>query len=103
MPEGDTIFRAARTLHRALAGQVVSKFETQLPALARVDVDTPLAGRTVDRVEATGKWMLMVARIRNHRNPKAPGHRVRGPQPLPSRIPTRVRRARPPVPAHRSR
>jgi endonuclease-8 len=59
MPEGDTIFRAARTLHRALAGQVVTRFETQLPALARVDVDTPLAGRTVDQVEATGKWMRM--------------------------------------------
>ena len=26
MPEGDTIFRAARTLHRALAGQMVTGF-----------------------------------------------------------------------------
>ena len=57
MPEGDTIFRAARTLHRALAGQVVTLFETQLPQLSRVDYDTPLAGRTVERVEAAGKWM----------------------------------------------
>ncbi len=31
MPEGDTIFRAARTLQRALAGQVVTKFESALP------------------------------------------------------------------------
>lgn len=59
MPEGDTIFRAARTLNRALAGQIVTRFETQLPQLARVDYDTPLAGRTVDAVEATGKWMRM--------------------------------------------
>lgn len=59
MPEGDTIFRAARTLNRALAGNVVTKFDTQLPQLARVDYDTPIAGRTVDRVEATGKWMHM--------------------------------------------
>jgi endonuclease-8 len=57
MPEGDTIFRAARTLHRALAGQVVSRFETQLPQLSRVDYDTPIAGRTVESVDAAGKWM----------------------------------------------
>ena len=49
MPEGDTIFRAARTLQRALGGQMVTRFETVLPKLARVDDDTPLAGRTVER------------------------------------------------------
>ncbi len=57
MPEGDTIFRAARTLHRALAGQLVTEFETQLPQLARIDVDAPLAGRTVESVDAAGKWL----------------------------------------------
>src|ERR1700690_937722 len=59
MPEGDTIFRAARTLNRALAGQVVMKFETQLAQLARVDYDTPVAGRIVESVESSGKWMSM--------------------------------------------
>ena len=59
MPEGDTIFRAARTLNRALAGEVVTRFETQLPQLARVDHDSPLAGRTVESVDAAGKWMRM--------------------------------------------
>jgi len=59
MPEGDTIFRTARTLTRALAGQTVTRFETVLPTLARVDCDTPLAGRTVERVESRGKWLLM--------------------------------------------
>jgi endonuclease VIII len=59
MPEGDTIFRAARALHAALAGRVVTRFETVLPALARVDVDTPIAGRTVLAVEARGKHLLM--------------------------------------------
>jgi endonuclease-8 len=59
MPEGDTIFRAARTLNRALAGKVVTKFETQLPQLARVDYDTPIAGRVVEAVESSGKWMSM--------------------------------------------
>ena len=36
MPEGDTIFRTAQTLHRALAGKVVTRFETVLPKLERV-------------------------------------------------------------------
>ena len=59
MPEGDTIFRAARTLRLALAGKRVERFETVLPHLARVDEDTPLAGRTVETVESTGKWLSM--------------------------------------------
>jgi endonuclease VIII len=59
MPEGDTISRAARTLHRALAGRVVTRFETQLPQLSRVDYDAPLAGRTIERVDSAGKWMRM--------------------------------------------
>lgn len=59
MPEGDTIFRAARTLNRALAGQIVTRFETQLPRLSRVDFDTPIAGRNVESVEASGKWIKM--------------------------------------------
>jgi len=59
MPEGDTIYRTARTLHRALAGQTVTRFETLLPKLARIDCDTPVAGRTVDSVESRGKWVLM--------------------------------------------
>jgi endonuclease VIII len=59
MPEGDTIHRAASTLHTALAGRVVTRFETVLPQLARVDEDAPLAGRTVERVEAAGKNLLM--------------------------------------------
>ena len=59
MPEGDTIFRAARTLHRALAGRTVTRFESVYPALSRVDVNEPLAGRTIDRVEARGKHLLM--------------------------------------------
>jgi endonuclease-8 len=57
MPEGDTIFRAARTLNRALAGKIVTKFETALAHLARTDDDSPLAGRSVERVDAVGKWM----------------------------------------------
>jgi endonuclease VIII len=59
MPEGDTIFRAARTLDRALAGRTVTRFDSVFPHLTRVDDDTPIAGRTVDRVESRGKHLLM--------------------------------------------
>lgn len=59
MPEGDTIFRAAQTLQRALGGGVVTTFETVLPALSRVADDAPLTGRTVERVFSVGKHLLM--------------------------------------------
>lgn len=59
MPEGDTIFRAARTLHRALAGKQVTAFESVFPALTRIHEDAPLTGRTVDSVAAAGKHLLM--------------------------------------------
>jgi endonuclease VIII len=60
MPEGDTIFRAARTLHRVLAGHVVTNFETAYAHLDRVNVDTPIAGRTVEKCESAGKHLLIV-------------------------------------------
>ena len=59
MPEGDTIFRAAKTLNRALVGHTIIHFESVLPKLRRVDVDDGIRGRTVERVEAQGKWLLM--------------------------------------------
>jgi len=59
MPEGDTIYRSARTLKAALAGRLITGFRTVLPHLARVNVDTPLAGRTVDDVVSRGKHILM--------------------------------------------
>jgi endonuclease-8 len=59
MPEGDTIYRAARALHAALTGRRVVAFETALAQLARVNDDTPLTGRTIERVESRGKWCLI--------------------------------------------
>ena len=59
MPEGDTIYRAARTLHRALSGQAVERFESVFPALTRVHDDQPITGRTIERVTAAGKHVLM--------------------------------------------
>jgi endonuclease-8 len=60
MPEGDAIFRAARSLNRALAGHAVTRFETAYAHLARVDDETPLAGRTIARCESAGKHLLIV-------------------------------------------
>jgi endonuclease-8 len=55
VPEGDTIFRAARSLHAALAGKTVTGWRSALPGFARAD----LTGKRVDKVEAHGKSMLI--------------------------------------------
>ncbi len=59
MPEGDTIYRSARTLHRALAGKPVTRFETGYAKLACADDNYRIAGAVVERVEAHGKWLHM--------------------------------------------
>ena len=59
MPEGDTIFRAAATLQKALAGKKVERFESVFPALTRVHEDHPFTGATIDRVHSRGKHLLM--------------------------------------------
>jgi endonuclease-8 len=59
VPEGDTIFRTARTLGRALAGKLVTGFQSTYPKLTRCNDDTPLVGQTVERVESRGKWLLI--------------------------------------------
>jgi endonuclease-8 len=59
VPEGDTIFRAARTLDRALGRKTVVAFESVFPALTRIHDDAPIIGRSVDGVRAVGKHLLM--------------------------------------------
>jgi endonuclease-8 len=59
VPEGDTIFRLARALDRALAGQTVTSFESVYPALTRVVEDTSVVGQTITRVRSAGKHLLM--------------------------------------------
>jgi endonuclease VIII len=59
MPEGDSIFRAASALARALQGRTVTHFETAYAQLARFDDQAAIAGRTVEKVEAMGKHLLM--------------------------------------------
>jgi endonuclease-8 len=59
LPEGDTIFRAARTLNAALAGKIVRRFVTVLAPLARVDDQEPIAGRTIEQVVPVGKHLII--------------------------------------------
>jgi len=59
MPEGDTIFRTARALGRALGGKPITAFRSTYPMLTRFNDDTPLTGQLVQRVEARGKWLLI--------------------------------------------
>jgi len=54
VPEGDTVYRAARALDQALHGAVLTKSDFRVPALATVD----LAGTTVDDVISRGKHLL---------------------------------------------
>jgi len=99
MPEGDTIFRAARSLHKALAGHRATKFDTAYAHLARVNDDGPIAGRMIERCEAAGKHVLIVFEgdliLRTHMRMNGswhlyrPGERWwRGPQAMRVRVDT---------------
>jgi endonuclease-8 len=59
VPEGDTIFRTARALGRALTGKPITSFATEYAQIARANDDRPFAGQTVQQIEARGKWLLM--------------------------------------------
>lgn len=54
MPEGDTVWQAARRLHDALAGKVLARSDFRVPKYATVD----LAGRTVLGTVPRGKHLL---------------------------------------------
>ncbi len=54
MPEGDSVYRAARRLNDALAGAEVTRFELRVPQAATVD----LRGRVVHDVVPRGKHLL---------------------------------------------
>ncbi len=59
MPEGDTIYRAARALQKAIGGKPVTAFEANVATLASVADGKGIVGRTVEKVEARGKWCLI--------------------------------------------
>lgn len=55
MPEGDTIFRTARTLDRWMTGSLLTHVESRVESVPA----GVLEGRTVDAVEARGKHLLI--------------------------------------------
>jgi endonuclease VIII len=55
MPEGDTVFRTARALHRAFAGRRFTASDMRVPQLATVD----LTGWTVVESVSRGKHLLL--------------------------------------------
>jgi len=59
MPEGDTIFRAARMLNETLAGRTVTRFESVFSRIVRADDTLTIRGRTIERVDARGKHLLI--------------------------------------------
>jgi endonuclease-8 len=80
MPEGDTIFRTARALNRALTGQPVAYFDSSLAALAQANDQTPFTGQTITKVESRGKWLLI--HIANPQTPEAPAEAARRKRPV---------------------
>ena len=59
MPEGDTIYRTARVLGRALIGKSITRFTTEYAQIARANDEQPFEGQTIERIEAHGKWLLI--------------------------------------------
>ncbi len=59
MPEGDTLFRTAVTLRKALLDRTVTRFDTSVEEVAAVLRRCPMVGRTIRAVEARGKHLLI--------------------------------------------
>lgn len=55
MPEGDTVFRAADKLRKALAGKTLTRCDVRVPKFATVD----LTGNVVDEVLSRGKHLFI--------------------------------------------
>lgn len=59
MPEGDTLFRTAVTLRKALLGKTVERFESSVGSVRTVNENYPVSGRQISAVEARGKNLLV--------------------------------------------
>jgi endonuclease-8 len=55
MPEGDTVFRTAERLRKALVGHTLTRCDVRVPRYATVD----LAGHLVDEVRSRGKHLFI--------------------------------------------
>ncbi|AOW92187.1 DNA glycosylase [Rhodococcus sp. WMMA185] len=60
MPEGDTVWRTANALHKALAGHVLTRCDIRVPRYAVID----LSGQEIDEVVSRGKHLLI--RVGDH-------------------------------------
>ena len=86
MPEGDTIFRVAQVLRRALLGsQITRAYAQPRPGLRRVPDLEPLVGSLVVSVEARGKHLLIGfdnrLTLRTHLRLRGAWHRYRAGEP----------------------
>jgi endonuclease-8 len=71
MPEGDTVFRTARRLHEALAGETATRFDIRVPGSATAD----LTGERVREVIPRGKHLLLrIGGFTLHSHLKMEGH-----------------------------
>jgi len=59
MPEGDTIYRTARALGRALTGKPITAFHSEYAQIAASHDQTPITGLTITEIEARGKYLLI--------------------------------------------
>src|SRR5687768_83597 len=62
MPEGDTLYRAAENLRKALLAKTIVRFETILDSVREADGRKKVAGRIAYAVEARGKHLLVQLR-----------------------------------------
>lgn len=72
MPEGDTLFRTAATLRKALAGKALTGFETSVDTVRSISEGVRMVGRQVTSVESRGKHLL----ITFSPAPESAGHRL---------------------------
>ena len=59
MPEGDTLYRTAENLRKAMLGKTVARFESIMESVREADSRRGIAGRAVHAVEARGKHLLI--------------------------------------------
>jgi len=78
MPEGDTIYRTALVLRRAILGRAIDRVDCSPECAGTLERAGSLSGRRVDAIEPRGKHLLMV-----FRDPQAPDDSIPTPHLLP--------------------
>ncbi|MFT3663130.1 MAG: DNA-formamidopyrimidine glycosylase family protein [Gordonia sp. (in: high G+C Gram-positive bacteria)] len=89
MPEGDTVYRTAHRLHRALAGKTLISSDFRVPQLATED----LSGATVEGARAVGKHLFLDTALASSRPIDEPVDPVPAPGDAGARVEAAPRRA----------